>query len=468
MDSLFRLNHFLNTLVWGPAMLALLLGTGIFLSLRCGFPQLRHAGWIARHTLGSLLRRSERTSPKDISPFQAMTTALAGTAGTGNIAGVTGALFAGGPGAVFWMWVSALFGMCTKYAEIALAIRYRETGPDGAHYGGPMYYIEKGLGPSGRPLALLFSLFAGLAGFGIGNLAQSTEIASVLQNLGGVDRLSAGLCLAALTGFVLFGGIRRVGSVTSVLVPFMALFYLLAGLAVLLLRLPQVPSALALIVRSAFSPRAAGGGVLGYGILLAMRHGFARGVFSNEAGLGSAPMAHASAAVDEPCEQALWGVFEVFLDTIVLCTITALAVILSGVLDTPGGLRDYGSNSAAAAAAFNRILPGSLGGTVIQLGLLFFALSTIFSWGYYGSRCWAYLSGQRAWVQTLYKLCFALVCLPGALGSGTQLWEIADTLNGLMALPNLIALLLLSGTAARMTHVYFARGGGLDSRAPSR
>ncbi len=468
MDALFRLNQILNRLVWGPAMLALLLGTGIFLSWRCGFPQLRHAGWIVRHTLGSLLRRGERTSRKDISPFQAMTAALAGTAGTGNIAGVTGALFAGGPGAVFWMWVSALFGMCTKYTEIALALRYRETGSDGAYYGGPMYYMDKGLGVNGRPLALLFSLFAGLAGFGIGNLAQSTEIASVLQNLAGVDRLSSGLCLAALTGFVLFGGIRRVGAVTSVLVPFMTLFYLLAGFAVLLLRLPQVPSALALIVHSAFSPRAAGGGALGYGILLAMRHGFARGVFSNEAGLGSAPMAHASAAVDEPCEQALWGVFEVFLDTIVLCTVTALAVILSGVLDTPGGLRDYGSNSAAAAAAFNRILPGSLGGTVIQMGLLFFALSTIFSWGYYGSRCWAYLSGQRAWVQTLYKLCFALVCLPGALGSGTQLWEIADTLNGLIALPNLIALLLLSGTAARMTRAYFARGGGLDSRASSR
>ena len=460
LEVLLRLSRCLGALVWGPPMLALLLGTGIFLSIRCGFPQFRHARWIAQHTLGALLHSGRGKDGTNLSPFQAMTTALAGTAGTGNIAGVTGALFAGGPGAVFWMWVSALFGMCTKYVEIALALRYREKDAAGVYRGGPMYCIEHGLGPEFRWLGWLFAFFAACASFGIGNLAQCTEIASVLQDLFGVRRLVSGLVLAALTAFVLLGGVRRVGAVTAVLVPGMALFYLLAGLAVVLLRLPQVPAALALIVRSAFSPRAIGGGVLGSGMMLAMRHGFARGIFSNEAGLGSAPMAHAASAAQEPCEQALWGVFEVFLDTLVLCTVTALAVILSGVLDVPGGLRDYGSNGAAAAAAFNRILPGNLGGTVIRLGLLLFSLSTLFSWGYYGSSCSHYLSRGRKGADTFFKLCFALVCLPGALGSGAALWELSDTLNGLMALPNLVALLLLSGTAARMTRSYFAAGPG--------
>ena len=449
-------NSAVNSFAWGPFMLLLLVGTGVYLSVRCRFIQSRHFGWIMKNTVGKLFQKQGKDHGSNLSPFQAVSTALAGTVGTGNIAGVTGALFAGGPGAVFWMWVSAFFGMCTKYAEIALAIEYRETDANGVYHGGPMYYIENGLGKSWKWLAVIFAIFGGLASFGIGNIAQSTEIASALQNLFGLDKLAAGIILAVLVGFVLIGGVKRIGTVTSYLVPVMAVFYIVAGILVILLRITQIPAALVLIVKSAFSFKAVGGGIFGYAIMLAMKNGFARGVFSNEAGLGSAPMAHAASSTEEPCEQAVWGVFEVFIDTIVICTITALAVILSGVLDA-GSVSSYGSNCAAAAAAFNSILPGSIGGIVIQIGLLLFSLSTVISWGYYGASCWGYLSRGSKIVTGIFNVVFVLMCIVGSIGSGALMWDIADTLNGLMAIPNLIALLLLSGTVAKLTKEYLAR-----------
>ena len=450
-------NKVLNNFAWGPVMLALLVGTGVYLSIRTGFIQVRRFGYIMKNTVGSLFRKKDKDSGANLSAFQAVCTAMAGTVGTGNIAGVTGAIFIGGPGAVFWMWVSAFFGMCTKYSEIALAMMYRDTDANGVHRGGPMYYIEKGLGKNWKWLAVIFAVLGGLTSFGIGNIAQSSEIAGAMKGLVGLDPLVTGVILAVLIAFVVFGGVKRIGQITSYMVPFMSIFYILAGILVLVLRITEVPAALRVIFQSAFSFEAVGGGLFGYAIIVAMRQGFARGVFSNEAGMGSAPIAHAATATEEPAEQAMWGVFEVFFDTIIICSITGLTVVLSGLYNDPAGLEAYASKGAAAVAAFNSILPGTLGGTIIQISLIFFALSTILSWSYYGERCWGYLSGGSKAADRVYKGIFILVCIVGATGSGTLMWDISDTLNGLMALPNLVALLLLSGTAAKVTKDYFSK-----------
>lgn len=294
IEIITKINSAVNNFVWGPVMLLLLVGTGVYLTARTGCIQAAKFGYIMRNTVGSLFRRREKRDKdaKNLTPFQAVTTALAGTVGTGNIAGVTGAIFAGGPGAVFWMWFAAFFGMFTKFAEIVLALKYRQVDENGVHYGGPMYYIEKGLGM--KWLAVLFSLVAGFACFGIGNISQSSEIAGAMEGLFGMSGLTTGVLLAVVVGIVVLGGVQRIGRVTSYMVPFMAIFYIGAGLAVILLRIDQVPAALASIFTSAFSFEAVGGGVFGYAIMVAMRQGFARGVFSNEAGLGSAPMAHAA------------------------------------------------------------------------------------------------------------------------------------------------------------------------------
>ena len=449
------INSAVNGVVWGPIMLVLLVGTGIYLTFRTRGLQARRFGYILRNTNGTLFSKDKKKSDSqhNLTPFQAVSTALAGTVGTGNIAGVTGAIFVGGPGAVFWMWVSAFFGMMTKYAEIVLALKYRQTDEKGAHYGGPMYYIEKGTGQ--KWLAILFALLGGIACFGIGNIAQSTEIAGAVQSLTGLDPLYTGIILAILTAIVVIGGVKRIGQVASYLVPFMAIFYIVAGLAIIALRISDVPAALASIFTQAFSlePREIGGGVAGYTIMVSMQQGVARGVFSNEAGLGSAPMAHAASDTQEPVEQGMWGVFEVFVDTIVICTLTSMAILLSGVLEYD--LSSFASNGAAAAAAFNAILPGTIGGTVLQISLLFFALSTILGWSYYGERCWGYLSNNNKVVNYIFKIAFVLMCIVGSVGSGALMWDISDTLNGMMAIPNLVGLLLLSGTVIRLTREYF-------------
>lgn len=457
IEIITKINSAVNNFVWGPVMLLLLVGTGVYLTARTGCIQAAKFGYIMRNTVGSLFRRREKRDKdaKNLTPFQAVTTALAGTVGTGNIAGVTGAIFAGGPGAVFWMWFAAFFGMFTKFAEIVLALKYRQVDENGVHYGGPMYYIEKGLGM--KWLAVLFSLVAGFACFGIGNISQSSEIAGAMEGLFGMSGLTTGVLLAVVVGIVVLGGVQRIGRVTSYMVPFMAIFYIGAGLAVILLRIDQVPAALASIFTSAFSFEAVGGGVFGYAIMVAMRQGFARGVFSNEAGLGSAPMAHAASETQEPVEQGMWGVFEVFIDTIVICTITSLTVLLSGLELGEEALATYTSNGAAAVQAFNTILPGELGGLIIQISLLFFALSTILGWSYYGERCWGYLTGENKVVKIIYKAAFVLMCVVGSTGSGKLMWSIADTLNGMMAIPNLIGLLALSGVVARLSRDYFGK-----------
>ena len=450
-------NKAINSFAWGPIMLVLLVGTGIFLTVRTGCIQVRRFGYIMKNTVGSLFKKKDKDHGSNLSPFQAVTTALAGTVGTGNIAGVTGAIFIGGPGAVFWMWVSAFFGMCTKYAEIALAMKFRNTDDKGVHKGGPMYYIENGLGKNWKWLAVIFAILGGLASFGIGNIAQTNEIAGAMDSLFGLPPLATGIILAVLVAIVVLGGVKRIGQVTSYLVPFMAIFYIIAGLILIIMRITDVPAAFATIIKGAFGIKSIVGGTVGYAIMTAMRQGVARGVFSNEAGLGSAPIAHAASSTEEPAEQAMWGVFEVFIDTIVICTITSLAVVLSGMPLGEEALKAFASKGAAAVAAFNSILPGTIGGIIIQISLIFFALSTILSWSYYGERCWGYLSRDNKVVSLIYKIIFILVCIVGATGSGTLMWDISDTLNGLMAIPNLIALLFLSGVVAKITKEYFSK-----------
>ena len=448
-----QVNSAVYDVVWGPVMMVLLIGTGAYLTIRTGFIQVTKFGYIMRSTVGSLFRGEEqKKDSQNLTAFQAVSTALASTVGTGNIAGVTGAIFTGGPGAVFWMWVAAIFGMFTKFSEIVLAVKYRQVDENGVHYGGPMYYIEKGLGM--KWLAVLFALIAGFTCFGIGNIAQGAEISSSLQSLFGINGLTAGIILAVVVGAVVLGGIKRIGQIASCMVPFMAIFYILAGIIIIVLRITAVPAAFAAIFKSAFNFEAVGGGIFGYAIMAAMRQGFAKGVFSNEAGLGSAPMAHAASDTKDPVVQGMWGIFEVFIDTIVICTITAMAVILSGVLEA-GSVDAFGGKGAAAAAAFNAVLPGTVGGIVLQVSLLFFALSTILGWSYYGECCWGYLTKNNKVAITIYKIVFILVCVVGATGSGKLMWDIADTLNGMMAIPNLVALLLLSGPVIRITRDYF-------------
>ena len=458
VSTIESVNGALNSFAWGPLMLLLLVGTGIYLTIKVNWLQVTHFGRILKNTVGTLFKKQDsKDHGANISPFQAVTTALAGTVGTGNIAGVTGAIFTGGAGAVFWMWVAAFFGMITKYAEILLAMKYRIKDENGVYHGGPMYYIENGIGKSWKWLSVIFCLLGGFASFGIGNIAQSSEISGALTDLFKLPPLASGILIAVVVALVTLGGIKRIGKVTSLLVPFMSVFYIVAGIILILMRITHIPAVFGQIFAGAFSFKSVGGGLFGYTIMMAMKQGFARGVFSNEAGLGSAPIAHAASSTEEPCEQAIWGVFEVFIDTIVICSITAFAVLLSGILDVEGGLSAFASKGAAAAAAFNTILPGTLGGKIIELSLLFFALSTILSWAYYGENCWGYLTKNNKVFILAYKIIFSLVCIVGAMGSGTLMWDIADTLNGLMAIPNLIALLMLSGVVAKVTKDYFSK-----------
>ena len=459
LEKITAINSAVNSFAWGPVMLALLIGTGIYLTIRTGFPQIGRFGYIMKNTIGSLFKKDKEKEDggKNLTPFQAVTTALASTVGTGNIAGVTGAIFVGGPGAVFWMWFAAFFGMVTKFGEIVLAVKYREVDENGVHHGGPMYYISKGLGKNWKWLAILFAVLGGIACFGIGNISQSSEISGAMQSLFNVSPLVAGIILAVITGVVIIGGVKRIGVVTSYLVPFMSAFYIIAGILIIILRITDIPAMFALIFREAFSFKAIEGGFMGVVIMNAMKNGFARGVFSNEAGLGSAPIAHAATSTKEPVQQGMWGVFEVFMDTIVICSITCFAVLLSGVYNIEGGLDAFASKGAAAAAAFNEILPGTVGGYVIQISLIFFAFSTIIGWCYYGERCWGFLTKDNKIVNWIFRIAFVLMCVVGATGSGTLMWDISDTLNGLMAIPNLIALLLLSGVIAKETKLYFDR-----------
>jgi len=445
MEFFMELNSKLNSLVWGPPMLVLIVGTGVYLTTRINFMSITKIGYVLKNTLLKMFDKST-VGEGEITPFQAVATALAATIGTGNIAGVATAIALGGPGAVFWMWLSAIFGMATKYGEVVLAIKYREKTPDGRFVGGPMYYIRNGLNL--KWLAAIFALFGALAAFGIGNMTQANSVAAVLESNFGVNKWISGIIVAAATAAVVLGGLKRIVQVTEKLVPFMAAFYVLGGIIILVTNAARIPAAFGLIFSQAFTGTAAVGGFAGSTIMMAARYGVARGVFSNEAGLGSAPIAHAAATTDNPVRQGLWGIFEVFMDTIVVCSITALSIMVTGVWQTGE------TGAALSALAFDTAIPG-IGGSIVAVGVLLFAYSTIIGWEYYGERCAEYLLGSKAILP--YRILFIPFILIGAIGGLVTIWDIADTLNGLMAIPNLIGVLGLSGVIIKLTKEYFSK-----------
>ncbi|MCW3490623.1 alanine/glycine:cation symporter family protein [Dethiobacter alkaliphilus] len=448
MDLITFLQQFnarLQDFVGGPVMIVAIISTGLYLTLRSDFLQVRRFGAVLQETVLGLLK-SEKSSKGDISPFQALTTALAATIGTGNIAGVATAITLGGPGAIFWMWVSAFFGMVTKYAEVVLAVHYRQTNPEGAVVGGPMYFLEHGL--KMRILAVLFALFGSLAAFGIGNMVQANSVADAMNQAFAIPPLATGLILAAATAVVILGGIRRVAAITAKIVPLMAAFYMIGALVIIVLSIDQVPAAFAAIIGNAFTGRAAVGGFAGATILQAIRFGVARGIFTNEAGLGSASIAHAAARTDHPARQGLWGIFEVFFDTHVVCTITAVTILVTGVWTE--GLE----GAALTTAAFNQGLPGP-GGYIVAIGLVFFSFSTLVAWSFYGEKCFEYLAGSR--LVYVYRLVWIPLIPIGAIGGLRAVWALADTLNGLMAVPNLIGLWGLSGIVMGLTRDFFRK-----------
>ena len=430
------INDPINGIVWGWPMVLLIAFTGIVLMLGLRFMPLQRLPYGVR----MLLQREAGQNEGDITPFQALMTSLSATIGTGNIAGVAGAIAIGGPGAVFWMWVIAVFGIATKYAEAVLAVRYREVDGLGNHVGGPMYYIRNGLGPNWQWLAVLFALFGMLAGFGIGNGVQCFEVSSALAMLG-IPRLVTGIVLGAVVFAVIIGGIQRIAQAASAIVPAMSLLYLLACVVVLLINIESVPEAFATIFGNAFSGEAAAGGAFGQVVLM----GFKRGIFSNEAGLGSAPIAHAAAKTNDPVRQGTVAMLGTFIDTLIICTMTALVIITTGV---------YANGEAGAVlsiTAFNTGLMGS--GWVVTAGLVIFAFTTVLGWSFYGERCTEFLFGEKA-ILPFRLVWVAVVVIGSVAGDRGVVWGVADTLNGLMALPNLIALLLLSGTVFRLTRDY--------------
>ncbi len=466
-----------DNFAWGPIMLILLVGTGVYYSCRMGFIQFSKFGYAMKNTLGKMFMKHE-AGEGEVTPIQAVTTALAATVGTGNIAGVTGAIVAGGPGAVFWMWLSALFGMATKYSEVVLAVRYRERNDKGDWVGGPMYYIKNGLGKSWQWLGIVFCVLGSIAAFGIGNMTQVNTIATSVNNaintFGGntsavtltvfnqtfpLSSLIIGIVIAAMVALVLFGGLKRIGAVAEKLVPVMAAIYIVSSVIVLVGNGKYLGRAFSMIFENAFTVQAAFGGSVGVAIMTTIKKGVGRGVFSNEAGLGSAPMAHAASSESDPVKQGMYGIFEVFMDTIVICSMTAL-VLLTAV--ARGGVSPEWGGSGGTdliAAAFGTVLGDGAGSLIIAIGISLFALSTVLSWSLYGSRCFEFLFGTKAgqW----YQAAFVLVVIIGSTMKMSLAWDIADALNGFMAIPNLIALLGLSGVVVKLTKEHFAKDATL-------
>ncbi|HAB64688.1 MULTISPECIES: alanine/glycine:cation symporter family protein [Stutzerimonas] len=446
MEFLQNLVNSVNGLVWGPPMLVLILGTGLFLMVMLKFMPLVRIG-----TGFALIWRGRTKGDDDtgeISPFQALMTCLAATVGTGNIAGVATAIFLGGPGALFWMWCTALVGMATKYCEVVLAVHYREKDDRGEHVGGPMYAIKNGLHKRWLWLGGAFAIFGGLAGFGIGNMVQVNSMALALEATFSVPLWVTGLVTMLFVGLVILGGIKRIGAVAAALVPFMCVAYVIAGIVVLVVHAAELPAAFDLIFTHAFSPIAATGGFAGAAVMAAIRFGVARGIFSNEAGLGTAGIAQAAGTTKSSVRSGLIGMMGTFIDTIIICSITGLAIICSGVWT--GGE----SGAALSAAAFESAMPG-VGAALLTIALVVFAFTTILGWSYFGEKCWEFLVGTKAiWP---FRVIWVLAVPFGAIAQLDFAWLLADTLNGLMAIPNLVALLLLSPVVVKLTKEYFAR-----------
>jgi len=445
VQFLHTLVNDLNGLVWGVPMLVLILCTGLYLMLRLKLMP------IVRLGTGFRLLWQGRTKDDDesgeISPFQALMTCLAATVGTGNIAGVATAIFLGGPGALFWMWCTALVGMATKYAEVVLAVHFREKDERGEHVGGPMYAIRNGLGKRWAWLGGAFALFGGLAGFGIGNMVQVNSMAQALETTFSVPLWLTGVVTMVVVGLVILGGIKRVGAVASSLVPAMCIGYIIAAIAVLVTHASEIPHALSLVFTHAFTPAAATGGFAGAAVMAAIRFGVARGVFSNEAGLGTAGIAQAAGTTNSAVRSGMIGMLGTLIDTLIICTMTGLTIICSGVW-TSGQ-----SGAALSAAAFETALPG-FGGIILTIALVVFAFTTILGWSYYCERCWEFLAGTKTILP--FRIIFVLAVPFGAIAQLDFAWLLADTLNGLMAIPNLISLLLLSPVVLRLTREYFA------------
>ena len=460
LEVIERVNSVANNFIWGVPAMICIIGVGLFLSIRTKFIQIRKFPYAMKVTIGRMLKKRE-ASDGALTPFQAVCTALAATVGTGNIAGVAGAIAIGGPGAVFWMWISALLGMCTKFAEVTLAVHFREKNTNGDLVGGPMYYIKNGLGKKWIWLAYLFAAFGVLTVFGTGNATQvntiTTAINSALLNFhviseGAVStsNLIIGIVITVLVGMILLGGIKRIGQVTEKLVPFMALLYIVLALGVVLMNIRVLPAVFVSIIRGAFQPSAVTGGVVG-SMFMSMKKGVSRGIFSNEAGLGTGSIAHACADTRKPVKQGMFGIFEVFADTIVICTLTALVILCSQVPV------NYGAAAGAELTiqGFTSVY-GDWVSIFTAVAMCCFAFSTILGWGLYGARCIEFLFSEK--VIKPFMVAYSLVAILGATANLGLMWSIAETFNGLMAIPNLIALFLLSGTVVKLVKEYFASG----------
>lgn len=444
MQELEQFISRLNDLIWGPPLLILLLLVGVYLTIRTKGLQFQYLFYA--HKLA--FSRHDDGAAGDISHFQALMTALAATIGIGSITGVATAVAIGGVGALFWMWVAALVGMATKYGEAILAIKYRETDEAKEMCGGPMYYIEKGL--KWKWLAVIFAIFGGIAALGTGNMVQANSVAGALADHFHLDPIWSGIILMVTVGAALIGGIKSIGKVSGILVPAMALFYLIGGLIIIALKIDAVPAAFGLIFRAAFVKQAAFGGFMGASVMLAIQMGISRGVFSSEAGLGSSPIAAAAAKTDTPGRQALVSMCSVFITTGIVCTITGIVLIVSGVLGQVGPDGKMIDANALTLRAFDSILP--YGGLIVAISLIFFAYSTILGWAYYGEKCVEYLFGYRA--TKIYRVFYTLIVFPGAILSLNVVWGFANMMNGLMAFPNLIALFALAGVISKETHFF--------------
>jgi len=442
MEAITGLLNQINSIVWGAPMLVILFGVGLYLTVGLRFMPIKNIGYGFKQ----LSAGRQSTDDGDITPYQALMTALSATIGTGNIAGVATAIFLGGPGAVFWMWMMAIVGMATKFGEAVLAVKYREIDEKGNHVGGPMYYIKNGLGDNWKWLAFLFALFGMIAAFGIGNMVQSNSVADAMQTTFNMPERVTGLIIALAAAAVILGGVRRIAEVASTLVPLMAVSFVACALYIIMTNIGGVPSALSLIVEGAFNGTAATGGFAGAAVWAALRFGVARGVFSNEAGLGSAPIAHAAAKTNDPVKQGIIAMLGTFIDTIIVCTMTALAIILTGAWTS-------GENGAALSTlAFSQGIPG--GGYVIGVALSIFAFTTVIGWSYYGERCATYIFGTR--ITQVYRVLWIIAILIGAEIKLNFVWLLSDTMNAMMALPNLIALVLLSPVIFKITKDYFS------------
>ena len=451
MDGILGLTGALNDrIVWGLPMVILMIGTGIFLCFVTGGAIFTRFSIVMRYTAGRLLRKADESQAEKgtITPFQAVCTALAATVGTGNIVGVALAITTGGPGAVFWMWISALVGMVIKYCEVTLSQAYRVVNGRGELVGGPMYYIARGMGC--KKLAALFAVFAAFASLGIGASVQANALAGGIHAAFGVPTRATGLVTAALGALIFIGGIKRIANVTELLVPFMSTLYMAGAIVVLAVNITEIPAAFGLIIQNTFTGTAAAGGFLGASAMYACRIGMARGVFTHEAGMGSAPIAHASAANDHPARQGLWGAFEVFFDSIVMCTVTALVILTSGLWLAPGLAGDA---RAMSATAFENAFTG--GQYIVTFGMCLFAFATIVAWYYYGEKCIEYLFKGNGYVRLGYRIVYTVMVYVGCVAGMEAVWEFADLFNGLMAIPNLIALIVLAPVIKRLSEDFF-------------